>query len=224
MKLGDLIMKIEEVKDILTNPDYAYYLHGTGRGGDEYQAGVVSSIFDNGLRASHNAMYWTTVCYGTGKDVENSWAEMIDDMNHWKHLDSKNIIIVRFPIKYLILGADDSLGEKDYAIYNEIENPETKQVTRYINPKMVVGCYHATTGEFFVNPNFEKELSPETEKILQEKYEEGVKNFQDRINFVDVPMGIKQEGNEDLEEKADNNNALAEISEEELQSLWDKWE
>ena len=51
-----------------------------------------------------------------------------------------------------------------------------------------------------------------------------MKNFQDRINFVDVPMGIKQEGNEDLEEKADNNNALAEISEEELQSLWDKWE
>lgn len=217
-------MKLEDVKDILTNPDFAYYLHGTGCGDNDYQKGVILSIFEKGLRASHGAMYWTTVCYGTGDDVKNGWNEMVDDMNHWKHLDSKNIIIVRFPLKYLIQGADDSFGEKDYAIYNEIINPETDQITRFINPKMVVGCYSATTGEFLVNPNFEKELSPETEKMLNEKYEEGVALFQERLSFVDIPIGGHQKSSGNFENKNKENDVLGEISEEELQSLWDKWE
>ena len=217
-------MKIEEVKDILTNSEYAYYLHGTGCGDNEWQEKVITSIFDKGLRASHGAMYWTTVCYGTGEDIKNGWTEMVDDMNHWKHLDSKNIIIVRFPIKYLIFGADDSLGEKDYAIYNEEINPTTEQVTRFINPKMVVGCYNATSGEFMINPNFEDKLSPETEKVLNEKYEEGVALFNERLSFADIPIGRRYKSDEGLEEKPSQNDELPELTEEELQSLWDKWE
>lgn len=208
---------IEEFKELLTDPDYAYYLHGTGFCEDpKYQAGVIASIFKNGLRASHNAMYWTTICYGTGDDIKNNWSGMIDDMNHWQHKDSKDIIIVRFPIKYLIFGADDSLGEKDYAIYNEVTNPETEQVTRYITPKMVVGCYHAETGNFTSNPNFEKELSPETEKEFQEKYDEGVKEFQKRLSFDDVP--VKKAPQEEETEKEE------EIPEESWLSFGDDWE
>lgn len=214
-------MKLIDVKDILTDPNYGYYLHGTGYGDNEHQKKIIASIFENGLRASHNAMYWTTVCYGTGKDVKDGWEEMVDDMNHWKHKDSKNIIIVRFPIKYLIAGADDSFGEKDYAIYNEVTDPKTEQVTRFINPKMVVGCYNATSGEFLINPNFEEELSPETEKLLKEKYEEGVAAFHERLNFIDIPIGGKRQKEEEVINK---NHDLGEISEEELQSLWDNWE
>ena len=186
-------MKIDNFRDILTDANYAYYLHGTGAGDDNSQVRIIDSIFKKGLRASHKALYWTSVSYGTGENMNNNWDRVKNDMNHWPHQDSKNIIIVRVPIKYLIIGADESFGERDYAIYNEEVNSQTEQVTRFVNPKLVVGCYRAETGDFILNPNFESELSSETESELQRKYQEGVKLFQERISqssFIDLPSGF----------------------------------
>ena len=208
-------MKLGDVKEILTNPDYVYYLHGTGYDDIEFQPKIIASIFEIGLRASNNSMYWTTVCYGTGNDVKNSWDEMVDDMNNWKHKESKNIIIVRFPMKYLIFGADESVGEKDYAIYNEVTNPKTGQVTRFINPKMVVGCYNSNSEEFLLNPNFEKDLTPETEKLLQEKFEEGLAEYQERLSFVGGP--IEKTIPEETQEGSEN------IPESNWSSFGDEW-
>ena len=56
-----------------------------------------------------------------------------------------------------------------------------------------------------MNPNFEKELSPETEKMLQEKYEEGVKAFQERINFVDVPIKRSEPEEDSPETESEEN-------------------
>ena len=195
--------KLEEFKDLLTDPEYAYYLHGTGGDGMD----KVASIFENGLRASHNSMFFTTVCYGDGDTVKNNWEQMHNDMNHWPHKDSKNIVVVRFPKKYLILGADENTGEKDYAIYNEVTDPETNHVTRYINPKMIVGCYHAKNGNFTLNPYCEQELSSETEKNMQVKYEQGVKLFEERKKSDDKPyLGTTQQ-----EEKKDEKDSVEEF-------------
>jgi hypothetical protein len=75
-----------------------------------------------------------------------------------------------------------------------------------------------------INPNFEDKLSPETEKVLNEKYEEGVALFNERLKFVEIPIGGRHKSDEGLEEKPSQNDELPELTEEELQSLWDKWE
>ena len=184
-----MIKSIEEFKELLTDPNFEYYLHGTGGGDVELQQNIINSIFKKGLRASHGSMFWTTVSYGTGRRVEKDWDKMIDDMNHWQHQDSKNIIIVRIPVKYMIEGAPEDQGERDFAIYNEEFDQDKEQVTRFINPKFVVGCYSAKSGKLMLNPNFEKELTPETEKELQEKYVKGMAEYQRRKTFVDVEIG-----------------------------------
>ena len=174
--------KLEEIKYLLTDPECAYYLHGTGRLDNSENFEIIESIFQKGLRASNGSMYWTTVCFGTGDDIRNNWEEFKYEMNNWKHLGSKNIVIVRVPMKYLIFGADASLGENDFAIYNNIEDLETGIITRYVNPKLIVGCYHVKRGTFSINSNFEETLSPETENELQIKYMKGVEKFKERIN------------------------------------------
>ena len=104
--------KLQEFKDLLTDPEYVYYLHGTGNAGMD----AVASIFEQGLRASHNSMFFTTVCYGDGDTIKKNWDQIQNDMNHWPHKESDKVVIVRFPMKYLILGGDEYTGEKDYAI------------------------------------------------------------------------------------------------------------
>ena len=52
-------MKIEDVKDLLTDPDYEYHMHGIGRSSNDtrQQAEVIASIFTKGLRTC------VLVCY-----------------------------------------------------------------------------------------------------------------------------------------------------------------
>lgn len=56
-------VKLEELKDILTEEGYTIFGHGTG--GNNIEA--ISSIFDIGLKASHTSMFYTTI----GLDVDS---------------------------------------------------------------------------------------------------------------------------------------------------------
>ena len=50
-------VKLEEIKDILTEEGFTIFGHGTG--GNNIEA--VGSIFDVGLRASHTSVFYTTI-------------------------------------------------------------------------------------------------------------------------------------------------------------------
>ena len=61
---------------------------------------------------------------------------------------------------------------------------------------MVVGCYHAKNGDFTVNPYCEQELTSETEKELQDKYEKGIQLFEQRINASTKLNEVKESQDE----------------------------
>lgn len=153
-------MNKEELIALMSTKEYIYYVHGTGRGGNTHD--IVDSIFKNGLRASHGDIYYTTVCYGLRINFE----EFFNDLDNWKHLDSKKLIIVRYPLKYYLKHGMTGMGEKEYPIYTEING------SRYVRPEFVMGCYDANTKDFEENPKFERILSKKTIKELDKKFEE----------------------------------------------------
>ena len=178
------MQNIEEFKDLLTNPEYEYYMHGTGRKGNDEQAAVISSIFENGLRTYKGRMFLTTEFFGDGNYMKQQWDAVKNAMDNWPHMGSKNIIIIRLPKKYLLLNAPEELGIRDAAFYVDVDEGNTEP-TKYVNPKFIVGCYLSKTGNLTLNPKFEKELLPETIKELDEKYQQCLEEFEKSRNLLD---------------------------------------
>ncbi len=199
--------KLEEFKHLLTNPEFEYYMHGTGRRGNDEQASVVASIFENGLRTYKGRLYLTTEFFGDGDYMRQQWNSIKNVMDDWPHMGSKHIIIIRLPKKYLILDSPEELGIRDAAFYVDVDEGNSEP-TKFINSKFVVGCYHSKTGDFDLNPNFEQELKSDTEKDLMEKYTCAMAEFlKSRTNFE--PMHnrnrtnaefTKREGQEHVDE------------------------
>ena len=128
---------------VLNNKNNAYYGHGT-IGGDE----IITSIFNNGIRCSHEQLYFTTVVLGVGRDT------LFDDVrptiDNWPHLGAKNIIIASMPLKYMI-----NHSEREGAYYNYLtpEEASKKSVSPgyYLMPEFVLGCYNSETKQFREN-------------------------------------------------------------------------
>ena len=83
-----------------TNKENAYYGHGTN-GDDE----IINSIFNNGLRCSHESLYYTSMNLGMGSEtLFDSQKELL---NNWPHLNAKRIVIASIPLKYHIVSPDN---------------------------------------------------------------------------------------------------------------------
>ena len=93
-------MNDEEIKNKFSNESNVYYAHGIGDNNPQ----IVESIFNNGLRCSHDQLYFTTVTLGSGSSTLFEDNEEL--INNWPHKDSKQIIIASLPQKFHLLDTD----------------------------------------------------------------------------------------------------------------------
>jgi len=173
---------INEFKNLLTKTGYGYFAHGTGRMGNSMN--VVHSIFENGLRCSHDSLYYTSVFLNTGG--EEAFEPLKESMDHWEHLDSKKIILVRLPIAYMNMKYDqtDAFGENYFAFYKQVSNGGS-ELKNYVDRRFVMGCYDANTKEFEVNPYFEEVLTKETKQELSDKLKQSKQLSKERLARYD---------------------------------------
>lgn len=158
-----------DIKDNFTNESNEYRGHGIG----SYSEEKIKSIFNNGLRCSHNALDFTTLPLGQGS--ETLFEENKPLMDNWQHKNSKQIIIVSVPIKYKIL---DIMGTGLYkqehaAFYNTISREEADKLQvatgRYVKPEFVMGMYNAETEQFISNDKYYENLPENEQEIIMDE-------------------------------------------------------
>lgn len=179
----ETLCTLNDIKDILNKDGYFCLGHGTGRNGNSEE--VVKSIFEKGLRTKENSLFYTSIGLDTD-DVE----KLETKLNNWEHCESKKIILIRIPIKYInVLGDTSDLDGERYGAFM-VKRRESEKIINYVDPKFIVGCYDANTHEFESNDKFEKSLSRETMETLEKQYKlalEKTKARLERLNMIAKP-------------------------------------
>lgn len=162
-------VKLEDLKEILREKEFTIFGHGTGSN----NKAAIGSIFVQGLRASHTSMFYTTIGLYVDEDL-NLFKEKLE---HWEHLDSEYIILIKLPNKYFNIYGDsaDLNCERTGAFVNrKIDN--AGKTTYYLDPKFIIGAYNRNTSKVILNPNYEFVLTNETIKEMQEKLDKAIHN------------------------------------------------
>lgn len=146
----------------LNNKNNVYYGHGTNI--DDLG---LESIFNNGLRCSHERLYYTSMALGMGSDT--LFEEHKQRFENWPHLNAKKIVILSIPSKYLVMSPDN----KEEAFYNYVSKEERteKSISEgyYLMPEFVLGYYDSQTKEFINNPKYYEHLTIIENIELEEK-------------------------------------------------------
>ena len=162
-------MEQKEIENKFANEGNQYYAHGIGA----YDKNVIKSIFENGLRCSHNELYWTVLEFGKGSDSLFREKEAI--MNNWEHKDSKHIMIASLPEVFHLLDVKGTalFQKRHAAFYNNISPEEASKLGispgLYLKPEFIMGMYDAEKKDFVVNDRYYENL-PEKEqrKVLED--------------------------------------------------------
>ena len=153
------ICRLEDIKELLNKDGYFVLGHGTGRAGNSNE--TIKSIFQNGLRTKDNSLYYTTI----GLDASDINA-LKTKLCNWYHCDSKKVILIRIPIKYInVIGASGDLDGEKYGAFM-IKHKESGRIINYLDPKFIVGCFDAENQYFEMNELFEETLE-KTEKRIK---------------------------------------------------------
>lgn len=209
-------VNLEQIKNILHDENYFYLGHGTGRNGDSKQ--VINSIFQNGLRTKDNSLYYTTI----GLDTNNI-KELENKLDNWSHLDSKKIILIRLPIKFInIMGNTADLdGERFGAFFTESITEDGK-ITYYLDTKYILGVYDVASKSVFLNENFELVLSEETIENLNEKYKKVLEKTNLRLQRQEILLNsLLQNGNIPINNQKENNSMNLNLSEFDDEIDWE---
>lgn len=170
-KKGTTITKRSDILDIFRDQQLAYLGHGTS--GDE---NILDSILETGLktktpksiRAYSNTLRGldsTTIPLGPG---ESSLFEQNEKLlENWPHKNSKNIIIISLPLRY-ILSRSTKIGTDLYQAFC-IGNEEQGY---FLRPEFIRGIYNSDTHSFIENINFFQNLPPEHQQALFEDIKE----------------------------------------------------
>lgn len=189
----ETLCTLSEIKDILNEEGYFCLGHGTGRGGNSEE--VVKSIFKTGLRTKDNSLFYTSIGLDTG-DIE----KLETKLNNWEHCESKKIILIRIPIKYInALGDTSDLDGERYGAFM-LKREESGKIVNYVDPKFIIGCYDANNHEFESNDKFEKSLSKESIETLEKQYGEALEKTKTRLERLS--MITELEGNINQKENA----------------------
>ena len=132
----ETLCTLSDIKDILNEERYFCLGHGTGRSGDKEE--IVKSIFKTGLRTKDNSLFYTSIGLDTG-DIE----KLETKLNNWEHCESKKIILMRIPIKYInALGDTSDLDGERYGAFM-LKREESGKIVNYVDPKLIIGFYYA---------------------------------------------------------------------------------
>jgi hypothetical protein len=106
-------------------------------------------------------------------------------------MESKKIILIRLPIKYINIYGDsaDLNGEKFGAFYNEIDSKY------YLDPRFIIGCFDCDDDMFIINNRFEKILSQETISFLNNNYKLALKRTKERFKKQEESLNTLFGGN-----------------------------
>lgn len=162
-------MEQKEIENKFTNEGNQYYAHGIGA----YDKNVIKSIFENGLRCSHNELYWTVLEFGKGSDSLFREKEAL--MNNWEHKGSKHIMIASLPEVFHLLDVKGTalFQKRHAAFYNNISPEEASKLGispgLYLKPEFIMGMYDAEKKDFVVNDRYYENLPEEEQrKILED--------------------------------------------------------
>ena len=162
-------MEQMDIEKQFVNQVNQYYAHGIG----EYDEKVIKSIFENGLRCSHNELYWTVVEFGKGSDT--LFKEKQELLNNWEHKGSKHIMIASLPDAYHLLDVKGTpLFQKRHAAFlNNISQEQASKLEiapgLYLKPEFIVGMYDANKKDFIENDRYYENLPEQEQKrVLDE--------------------------------------------------------
>lgn len=200
MEKRNIYMTLEELAPILSESGYMCFGHGTGRTGNSDE--VVNSIFERGLRTKDNSLYFTTVGLSTPTPEMIKYHEQLNiekpsistlqsQFNNWSHADSKKIIIARIPTEYINELADRSdIGGERYGAFMIEDMDQNGNVTSYLNPKFIIGCYDVEKQSVKMNNTFERVLSESSLKELREKYKKVLEKTQTRLKNAELQSAL----------------------------------
>lgn len=162
-------MEQKEIENKFAKEGNQYYAHGIGA----YDENVIKSIFENGLRCSHNELYWTVLEFGKGSD--SLFREKEELMDNWEHKGSKHIMIASLPEVFHLLDVKGTalFQKRHAAFYNNISPEEARKLGiapgLYLKPEFIMGMYDAEKKDFLVNDKYYENLPEEEQKrVLDE--------------------------------------------------------
>ena len=171
-------MEQKEIENKFANEGNQYYAHGIGA----YDKNVIKSIFENGLRCSHNELYWTVLEFGKGSDSLFREKEAL--MNNWEHKDSKHIMIASLPEVFHLLDVKGTalFQKRHAAFYNNISPEEASKLGispgLYLKPEFIMGMYDAEKKDFVVNDRYYENLPEEEQrKVLEDVKKQYIDNI-----------------------------------------------
>ena len=170
--------KLENIEEILNNKEFIILGHGTGRRGNDLD--IVESIFDKGLRASHTSIFYTTNLIQFD-DID----ELKQKLSNWGHFDSKNIILIRLPLKYFVMIGDSSdlYCDRTAAFVNKTIDSQEKEVF-YLDPKFIIGCYNTENKIVYKNKKFKEKFDKDDLTQMNEKMESKINEIKERHELM----------------------------------------
>ncbi len=172
-------MEQKDIEKQFANQANQYYAHGIGA----YDEKVIKSIFENGLRCSHNELYWTTLEFGKGSETLFKEKEQL--MNNWEHKSSKHIMIASLPEVFQLLDVSGTplFQKKHAAFYNNILPEEAEKLGiapgLYLKPEFIKGMYDVEKKDFIVNDRYYENLPEEEQRKV---FEDVNKQYIDTIS------------------------------------------
>ena len=165
-------IKLEELSDICPLGNCIIYGHGTGSSGDGHE--IVESIFHEGLKG------YESLGDMIGENREDKvsgstdildqavglWASqegkldsdsLKEKLNHWKHRESKNIILIRLPQEYfhLMTSVQREKSKPFYVVHEDAAGHKN----HYLDHRFILGNYDTETGLVELNDSFEPEIT-----------------------------------------------------------------
>ena len=206
-----------DVAKVFEDENARYYIHGTGRTGNDFDNSVVNSIMNNGLVAYSGA-------HGTGKgckDLPSTAAPIgfgssnlykdagYDALHNNVHLGSKKTIIIALPRNYIfpdfagLTEMQESafteeksffIDEEEQECLNENDCKDLAIKTVFMS-EFIVGAYDANIHKFIPNKKYIKNLKKERQQEVLKKVHQGyVQHLKEYIKNStlnsDVPFTI----------------------------------
>ena len=215
-------MELKDIEKKFANQANQYYAHGIG----VYDEKVIKSIFENGLRCSHNELYWTVLEFGKGSDT--LFKEKEELMNNWEHKGSKHIIIASLPEIFHLLDVKGTplFQKRHAAFYNHISQEKANELGiapgLYLKPEFIMGMYDANKKDFIVNDRYYENLPEQEQKrVLEEmkqQYIETIENtgwtleeYEQILDDIDMEFPLTQEEISNAGKEADQQIDMVEL-------------
>lgn len=183
----------DKIQSILNNGLTGYHSVESEESNDAYKNNPVG---DTDLRSTTIGLYSGS----DGKPIDMSALKY--QLNHWKHLSARNIILIKLPIEYT--NFTTSNPEYRYYPYFIQKRDEGGQMRNYLDPRLIIGNYSCETGLVEINNKFENELSDEFRAELEQRFKKSEELNQEYLISSNRHRGLAPQKENDKTEDENN--------------------